>query len=186
MPDGFDVRAPYAAAGKPQNKLAQYPFVYVAPTTTCGLGLFTARPLARGDIAVRLRDPDYLKHVVPYAEARARGFGHTDIFQVGPDAFLLPFGGLDDFTNHSCDPNCGLRVFVDGFDMIALRAVSAHEELTYDYSTHQEHPEEDMDCRCGAASCRGVVRSFSTLPAALRERYLRLGVVAGFLHPQAA
>lgn len=65
--------------------------------------------------------------------------------------------------------------------MIALRDIAAGEELTYDYSTHQEHPEGEMICLCGAASCRGVVRSFSTLPSALRRRYLDLGVVAAFI-----
>jgi uncharacterized protein len=166
---------------RPQEKLAQYPFVYIAPTQSCGLGLFTARPRASGDIAVRVRDPNYLREWRSHAEAHALGFGHMDIFQVGEDKFLLPFGGLDDFTNHSCEPNCGLRVFSDGFDMVALRDIAVPEELTYDYSTHQEHPEEDMPCRCGTLSCRGVIRSFSTLPAALRKYYLDLGVVADFI-----
>lgn len=169
------------SASRPQEKLAQYPFLYIAPTSSCGLGLFTARSLASGDIAVRVRDPNYLRELRSHAEAQALGFGHTDIFQVGEDKFLLPFGGLDDFTNHSCEPNCGLRVFSDGFDMISLRDIAVHEELTYDYSTHQEHPEEDMLCRCGTPSCRGVVRSFSTLPSALRNNYLKLDVVADFI-----
>jgi hypothetical protein len=64
--------------------------------------------------------------------------------------------------------------------MIALRDIAAGEELTYDYSTHQEHPLEDMACQCGAPSCRGVVRSFSKLPKALRKRYLKLDIVADF------
>lgn len=181
MPDGINLPAYLAASCKPQHKLVQYPYIYVAPTASCGMGLFTARPLEPGDIAVRVRDANYLKEVVSYDEARARGFGHTDIFQVGLDRFLLPYGGLDDFTNHSCEPNCGLRVYADGFDMIALRRIGVNEELTYDYSTHQEHPLEDMDCRCGTPSCRGVIRSFSTLPVALRQHYSRLDVVANFV-----
>ena len=65
--------------------------------------------------------------------------------------------------------------------MIALRDIAAFEELTYDYSTHQEHPLEDMTCACGALTCRGVVRSFSTLPKPLRDRYVALDVVADFV-----
>jgi hypothetical protein len=65
--------------------------------------------------------------------------------------------------------------------MVALRAIAAGEELTYDYSTHQEHLEGDMVCLCGATSCRGVIRSFSTLPISLRRRYLDLGIVAAFI-----
>ena len=181
MPNGVASAVRSTSALRPQEKLAQYLFLYVAPTPLCGLGLFTARPLASGDIAVRIRDSNYLRECRSHAGAHTLGFGHTDIFQVGEDKFLLPFGGLDDFTNHSCEPNCGLRVFSDGFDMVSLRDIAVHEELTYDYSTHQEHPEEDMLCRCGTPSCRGIIRSFSSLPAALRKYYLDLRVVADFI-----
>lgn len=166
---------------RPQIKLAQYTYVFVAPTARCGLGLFTSRDVSPEDIAVAVHDPDYLAKSKPYWQLRLSGFTHSDIFQVGHDLFIPPYGGLDDFTNHSCDPNCGLRVSATGFEMVALRAITAGEELTYDYSTHQEHPAEDMDCRCGASSCRSVVRSFSTLPAPLRRRYLDLGIVAAFI-----
>jgi hypothetical protein len=166
---------------RPQTKIGQYTYLYIAPTDSCGLGLFTARPIAANSIALHVRDPQYLAHARPYAQLLLRGLTHADIFQVGHDLFLPPYGGLDDFTNHSCDPNCGLRVDSSGFDMVALRDISAREELTYDYSTHQEHPQEDMTCQCGASSCRGVVRSFSTLPDRLRRRYLDLGIVAAFI-----
>lgn len=166
---------------RPQIKLSQYIYVFIAPTDNCGLGLFTSREVAASDIAVAVHDQDYLAEAKPYWQLRLSGLTHTDIFQVGHDLFIPPYGGLDDFTNHSCDPNCGLRVSAAGFEMVALRAIHAGEELTYDYSTHQEHPAEDMICMCGAPFCRGVVRSFSTLPAPLRRRYLDLGIVATFI-----
>ena len=169
---------------KPQKKLAQYLYLYVAPSPGCGLGLFTSRPVPFGSAVLEVSDPDYLSTAMTHAEITAAGYTHTDIFQVGIDAFIPPFGGPDDFTNHSCEPNCGLKVRADGFSMIALRDIAANEELTYDYSTHQEHAAEDMSCRCGAKTCRGMVRSFSTLPGQLRRRYLRLGVVAGFIAAQ--
>jgi uncharacterized protein len=37
-----------------------------------------------------------------------------------------------------------------------------------------------MECACGSRTCRGLVRSFSTLPPQLRRRYLAQGIVAGF------
>lgn len=169
------------ALEKPQAKLAKYKFLFVAPTSGCGLGMFTAKPFRADSIVLDVRDPFYLSQAKPYAQLILCGFTHADIFQVGHDLFLPPYGGLDDFTNHSCDPNCGLRVDSSGFDMIALRDIAAGEELTYDYSTHQEHPQEDMICQCGTPACRGVVRSFSTLPDGQRRRYLDLGVVAGFI-----
>lgn len=169
------------APSRPQQKIAQYTYLYIAPTAGCGLGLFTARPIPANSVALHVRDPNYLSGAKPYAQLILSGFTHADIFQVGHDSFLPPYGGLDDFTNHSCEPNCGLQVDSSGFRMVALRDIAAREELTYDYSTHQEHPQEDMTCQCGSMRCRGVVRSFSTLPEALRRRYLDLGIVAAFI-----
>ena len=143
--------------------------------------MFTARPVPASSIVLDVHDASYLAEARPYAQLILQGFTGADVFQVGANLFIPPYGGFDDFTNHSCDPNCGLRVHSSGFDMIALRDIAAGEELTYDYSTHQEHPEGEMICLCGAASCRGVVRSFSTLPSPLRRRYLDLGVVARFI-----
>ncbi len=171
---------PELAPHRPQAKLAQYLHVYVAPASTGGLGLFTARPLAKGDVALRVTDARYLSRAMSRSQLVWQGYTHADIFQVGPDLFIPPYGGPDDFTNHSCDPTCGLRVGGDGFSMLALRDLPAGTELTYDYSTHQEHGAEDMECLCGSPLCRGVVRSFSTLPEPLRRRYAALGVVAPF------
>jgi uncharacterized protein len=165
---------------KPQQKLSQYLFLYVAPSAASGLGLFTSRPFQAGATVLSVTDPDYLSRAMSHAEITAAGFSHADIFQVGSDLFIPPYGGPDDFTNHSCEPNCGLRVRADGFSMVALYDIGANEELTYDYSTHQEHPAEDMECACGSRTCRGLVRSFSTLPPQLRRRYLAQGIVAGF------
>ena len=166
---------------KPQKKISQYTYIYVAPTAFCGMGMFTARAIPKKGVVLHVRDSNYIAAAKPHAQLVVQGFAQADLFQVGHDLFIPPYGGLDDFTNHSCDPTCGLRVHSCGFDMIALRDIAAGEELTYDYSTHQEHPEEDMICLCGASSCRGVVRSFSTLPRALRQRYLDLGIVAPFI-----
>jgi hypothetical protein len=169
-----------AAACKPQAKLAQYSYLYVAPTPSCGFGLFTVMPSKAGGVVLRVEDPHYLSAGRSYAQLRAMGYSYADLFQVGDDLFIPPYGGLDDFTNHSCEPNCGLRVDSSGFEMIALRDIHAHEELTYDYSTHQEHPRDFMICHCATPSCRGVIGSFSSLPAELRRWYLQLGVVATF------
>jgi uncharacterized protein len=165
---------------KPQQKLSQYLYLYVAPSAAAGIGLFTSKPFQAGATVLNVIDPDYLARAMSHAEITAAGFSHADIFQVGSDLFIPPYGGPDDFTNHSCEPNCGLKVRPDGFSMVALYDIDANEELTYDYSTHQEHPQEDMNCACGSLGCRGVVRSFSTLPPQLHRRYLSLGIVASF------
>ena len=169
-----------ASTWKLKAKLAQYTYLYLAPTASCGLGLFTAKEWRAGSKVLRVDDPHYLSKARPLAQLKARGYTYPELFQVGPDLFIPPYRGLDDFTNHSCEPNCGLRVDRHGFEMIALRDITASEELTYDYSTHQEHPEDHMICKCAFPSCRGVIGSFSSLAPELRRRYIELGIVADF------
>ena len=163
------------------RKLSKCLNIYVADTVRCGLGIFAAKPFQAGAVLMIDDDGDYYRHVVSYQELRRRGYDLDITLQVGLDAFKLPNGSLDDFTNHSCDPNTGIRLTERGAIILALRDIAAHEELTYDYSTYLNNPYESLLCRCGAASCRGVVGNFSTLPAELRHRYQVLGIVGDFV-----
>ena len=92
--------------------------------------------------------------------------------QVGPARWAL-HGGLGPKVNHSCDPNCGVRLN-DGqaFDFVARRPIGAGQELTFDYAmrnfTIDHFP---AICRCGAARCRGSVTGWKDLPAARKADY---------------
>jgi len=84
-------------------------------------------------------------------------FGPAEI-QIGEDLFICPTREEDRdgsmiWSNHSCDPNIGVRgqiVFV------AMRDIAAGEELTHDWATTDDD-DGSMTCRCGAAACRGTV-----------------------------
>ncbi len=62
--------------------------------------------------------------------------------------------------NHSCDPNTEVCSSWDADSRsirawwVALRDIPVGEEITYDYAFVAEVAEA---CRCGAASCRGVI-----------------------------
>ena len=92
--------------------------------------------------------------------------------QVGPGRWAR-HGGLGPKVNHSCDPNCGVRLN-DGqaFDFVARRPISAGQELTFDYAmrnfTIDHFP---AVCQCGAAQCRGSVTGWKDLPAARKADY---------------
>jgi hypothetical protein len=166
------------------RKLSKCLGIYVAHTARCGLGIFAAKPFQAGAVLMIDDDGDYYRHVVSYQELRRRGYDLDITLQVGLDAFKLPNGSLDDFTNHSCNPNTGIRLTDRGTVILALRDIAAHEELTYDYSTYLNNSYESLRCLCGAANCRGVVGNFSTLPAELRRRYQALGIVGAFVEGQ--
>lgn len=163
-----------------ESRCLQYLYIYLAPSQIAGFGLFTARAFEEANEVLRVEHPNYFAPARSHAHLTALGYTHAEIFQVARDAFIPPIDAPDDFTNHSCQPNCGLRVRSDGFSMIALRDIAPNEELTYDYSTHQEHPLEDMVCHCNAINCRGIIRSFSKLPRSLQRYYLKRDVVADF------
>ena len=56
------------------------------------------------------------------------------------------------FNNHSCQPSCRT---VGDFD-IAVRDITAGEELTIEYATINVL--ETFECVCGAETCRGTVQ----------------------------
>jgi hypothetical protein len=58
--------------------------------------------------------------------------------------------------NHSCEPNIGFSAS-DGW--MALRSIQTGEELFMDFSLTGLSNGFEMSCRCGTASCRGVIRS---------------------------
>jgi len=59
------------------------------------------------------------------------------------------------FINHSCEPNAGY----DGAGaIVALRRISAGEEIRMDYGTFTFSFDHEFSCTCGAWRCRGQVR----------------------------
>ncbi len=92
--------------------------------------------------------------------------------QVGPDRWAR-HGGLGPKVNHSCDPNCGVRLNDEqAFDFVARRPISAGQELTFDYAmrnfTIDHFP---AVCLCGTARCRGSVTGWKDLPTARKADY---------------
>jgi SET domain len=84
--------------------------------------------------------------VVSYRQLRQLGYDLDITLQVELDwaPSNWPNGSLDDFTNHSCDANTGIRLTDRGTIVLALRDIAAHEELTYDYSTYSNNPYENL------------------------------------------
>jgi hypothetical protein len=105
--------------------------------------------------------------------------------QVTTDEYLVEdpdHPSIDDFLNHSCEPNLG---FTSGtLVLYALRPIAAGEELTFDYSTSMCEPGWSFPCRCGAPTCRGVVRSFCDLDEGERSRLLPIALA--YLRPAPA
>ena len=133
-----------------------------------GRGLFAREPFAEGEVVCvkggYVFDRATLKSMPDW-------YGSAEI-QVAEDLFIGPLSeeereGSMIFSNHSCEPNIGVRgqiVFV------ALRPVEAGEELTHDWATTDDDDYE-LDCRCGAAACRKVITGQDWRKSELQEKY---------------
>lgn len=164
----FDYDDPQPIAFGPEPS---HSHVYVAPCDL-GLGTFAAEPIRRGEPVLRFDGS-----IISLAGAIAKNEAEANPLQVGDERYVdLVSPGV--FINHSCEPNAGIA---DDRTLIALRDLHFGEEVRFDYSTTMWEEMWTMPCHCGGAGCRGVVEDFVRLPAATRERYLRLGVVQRFI-----
>ena len=138
------------------------PDVTAGPSTIEGTGLFARRALDEGETVVVLGgtviDDEELARLQPQSSL-AIGEG-VNLMQDDDDPAR--------YGNHSCDPNLWLA---DEVTLVTRRAVGAGEELTVDYGTFSVVPWE-MDCRCGAAGCRGVVTGDDWRRPDLQECYV--------------
>jgi SET domain-containing protein len=106
---------------------------------------------------------------------------HGKYLQVGKRVFLGASGDIDDFVNHSCEPNCGVALSQGKILLISIREIQPKEELTFDYSTWMAYDYWEMDCICGDTHCRKKIKDFKYLPRELKQKYLDLNVVPDYV-----
>jgi hypothetical protein len=57
--------------------------------------------------------------------------------------------------NHSCRPNCYLRIYRRTVEVYTLKPIPAGAELTVDYGSTPH--KGGMTCQCQALACRGLL-----------------------------
>lgn len=125
----------------------------VGESRLAGVGVFATMPFEVGELVAVWGGVIYTA-----AEVNALGavFPHfrTHPFEVADGFFMGSTSNtaIDDAErfNHSCNPNIGVKGQVV---VLARRAISAGEELAFDYETTDIAP-DPFNCRCGAAICR--------------------------------
>jgi len=137
--------------------------VVVGPSAIHGQGWVAAGDIAAGEVVVRLGGRLVGSAVLDemLAAAGEDPAAYVDTVQVADGVHLvLPRGTVAHYGNHCCAPNLG---FDGPFVLRAGRDIAAGEELTVDYATCSG-PGLVLDCRCGAAGCRGRVVGRQTPP----------------------
>ena len=155
-----------AAPARPMSWLS--PKTAVRASAIEGRGLFAAEDIPKGEVVAVKGGSIFGRGEL---ERLAKELGPAEI-QIGESLFIGPVRAEDRegamiFSNHSCEPNIGVQGQVV---FVALRDVAAGEELTHDWAMTDDDAYE-MDCRCGAASCRGVVTGQDWRLPELQERY---------------
>jgi len=153
-PDG-----PAASLGR-RHAVGEEGVALRAATEGKGEGVVTTRPFGAGETVM-----------VGFLVGALTG-NDSHATQVGPGRWAR-HGGQGPKVNHSCDPNCGVRLNAeDAFDFAARRAIGAGQEVTFDYAmrnfTIDHFP---AVCLCGAAGCRGSITGWKDLPAARKTDY---------------
>lgn len=110
---------------------------------------------------------------------------HNDpaLCQIGPNTFLGPSGDVDDYVNHSCNPNCLLHIVGNRAILFSLYDIPEGAEITFDYSTTSTDSLDlwKMNCQCGSHNCRGVISGHQYLPPELVEEYKKKRMIPLFL-----
>jgi SET domain-containing protein len=125
--------------------------VHVGESPINGLGVFAGE-----DLPGRRKLGELSGHRVPLPQAWRQVERRAKIYMIE----LSPHEALDctrgnafKHLNHSCRPNCYLRICQGRGEVYTLRPVPAGAELTVDYGITPHVG--GMVCLCGAPDCRG-------------------------------
>lgn len=137
-----------------------------------GKGVFTTVKIPAGTSILEITGPVWLDREVPDMNDPA-------LLQVGPNTFIGASGDVDDYINHSCDPNCKLHVVGNRAILFSMYVIPTGAELTFDYSTTSTDTLESwkMNCKCGYNKCRGVISGVQYLDSNLKSSYENKGML---------
>jgi SET domain-containing protein len=115
-----------------------------------GRGVFTL-----GSLIGRRKIGEIAGQLVRLPEARRRVEGQARIYLIElTRRYALDCSRSNAFKhlNHSCQPNCYLRIYRKRVEVYTLRTVAAGQELTVDYGITPHRG--GMACGCGATNCK--------------------------------
>src|ERR671918_2677328 len=151
------------------------PLSFLSPKTEVreskihGRGLFATADIAKNEI-VAVKGG----HIVDRKTLRENitpQLGPVEI-QIDDDLFIAPVTGEEQegsmlYSNHSCDPNIGMRGEIT---FVAMRDIRAGEELTHDWAMTDDD-DYSIECNCGTPDCRKTVTGKDWQRPDLQKRY---------------
>ena len=119
-----------------------------------GRGCFATVDFARGR-----KIAEYTGERIPDREAQRRAGGRAKLRICDIDGRWSLDGSRGGngthYINHSCAPNCYMKILYGHIQFYALRDIRPGEEITLDYEATLHS--DKKRCSCGAATCRGTI-----------------------------
>ncbi len=143
--------------------------------TKTGMGVFTKNTIAANQPIL-----EFTGGIIPASKV---DWDPSYYLQINHNRFMGPSGAMDDYVNHSCDPNCLVHIVGNRAILYSMYVIKAGTELTFDYSTSSTDTMDvwKMNCKCGSYKCRGVISGIQYLPEALRKEYEKKGMLPMFI-----
>src|SRR5438309_8942374 len=134
-----------------------------------GRGLFATADIAKDEI-VAVKGG----HIVDRKTLREKitpRLGPVEI-QIDDNLFISPVTNEERessmlYSNHSCDPNLGVRGEII---FVAMRDIRAGDELTHDWAMTDDD-DYSVECNCGASNCRTMLTGKDWQRPDLRRKY---------------
>jgi len=126
---------------------------YIVKKSAAGLGLFAAAPIKKGEFVIEYTG----KMLTP--EEFEKSNDNKYFFQID-DYWTVDGSSRENiarYVNHSCRPNCEVRIYAKRIRVWAIKKILPGEEFTYDYG--EEYFNEYIKphgCRC--EKCRKKVK----------------------------
>jgi uncharacterized protein len=151
------------------------PLSYRSPNTEVreskihGRGLFAKTDVATGEV-VAIKGGHIIDRETLRREITPQ-LGPVEI-QIDDDLFVAPVNPDERelsmlYTNHSCDPNIGIRGEIT---FVAMRDIRAGEELTHDWAM-TDNDDYSAECNCGVSACRKTLTGRDWRRPELQKKY---------------
>lgn len=140
-----------------------------------GLGVFTSIKIPKGLPVIEVTGDVFTNDTADH--------NHPALLQVSSQTYIGPSGDVDDYINHSCNPNCLIHCIGNRAIFFSLYDIPEESEITFDYSTSSTDSLDKwkMDCLCGDVNCRKVISGFQYLSPEKVKEYTDKGMVPLFL-----
>lgn len=161
-----------------KNFNKKYKKFLIVKNTKNGLGVFANKNFKKGEIIFEFHGNFYSYEEIPQSEEI-----ENHCVQIDKNLYLGPSGDIDDFFNHSCNPNAGLKIINKNKKtlLVAIKKIKKGDEITWDYSTTMDENNWEINCNCGNKNCRGRIRDFKYLPLTVQKKYLKLKIVPEYI-----